>query len=319
MRIGLIDCDGRKFPNLALMRISAYHKSIGDYVEWWYNLSPEEYDIVYMSKVFGEEYSPTPPLPVNAKKIVQGGTGFAIHVENGKEVYDKSKDTELPVYMEKMFPDYSIYPEHNFAVAMTSRGCPRGCSFCHVVPKEGRCARKVADVSDFWCGQKEIVVLDANITAVKEKRDLMQQYKETNARIDFSQGLDIRLLNDDDICDLNEMKLKNIHFAWDDANVDLTKQFERFANKTTHRMYGSFGTVYVLTNYNSTHKQDMMRVNTLLSLGYDPYVMVYRKKTAPQITKHLQRWCNSVVIRKKCPDFTQYKKNTDGCQISFLE
>lgn len=308
-RIGLIDCDGRKFPNLALMRISAWHKSQGDEVEWHYSLAPE-YDIVYMSKVFGEEYSANYPVPCNAKKIVQGGTGFAISIENGKEVYDKSKDHELPECIEKMFPDYSIYPEFSFAVSMTSRGCPRGCRFCHVGAKEGRCAVKVANVSDFWNGQKEIKVLDANLTAVKEKRELFAQYRDTGAYVDYTQGLDIRLLDDDDIRDVNETKIRNIHFAWDSVKDNLAHKFANYASKATHKPHGSYGTVYVLTNYDSTHDDDIQRVNTLIELGFDPYVMIYRKHTAPKITRDLQRWCNSVFIRKKCL-FSEYNKDSE--------
>lgn len=191
MRIGLIDVDGHNFPNLALMRISAYYKARGDTVEWWWS-DFIHYDIVYMSKIFSDVYSLDVPEPLNADKVIKGGTGYAIRTVDGKEIFDKSKDIDLPAEIEKSFPDYSIYPEFQFAVSMTSRGCPRGCSFCHVAAKEGRCAVKVADVSDFWCGQDEIKVLDPNITACREKRDLMQQYIDTHAKIDFTQGLDIR-------------------------------------------------------------------------------------------------------------------------------
>lgn len=131
MRIGLIDVDGHNFPNLALMRISAYHKSRGDLVEWWYT-DFIHYDIVYMSKIFSDAYSPDHEEPLNADKVVKGGTGYCISTgEDGKEVFDKSKNHTLPEEIERMFPDYSIYPQFDFAVSMTSRGCPRGCSFCH--------------------------------------------------------------------------------------------------------------------------------------------------------------------------------------------
>lgn len=131
MKIGLIDVDGHNFPNLALMRISAYHKAHGDDVEWWWT-DLIHYDIVYMSKIFSDAYSPDVPEPLNADKVIKGGTGYCISLgEDGKEVFDQSKNTSLPVEMEKMFPDYSIYPQFEFAVSMTSRGCPRGCSFCH--------------------------------------------------------------------------------------------------------------------------------------------------------------------------------------------
>lgn len=202
MKIGLIDVDGHNFPNLALMRISAYHKEKGDDVEWWWS-DFIHYDIVYMSKIFSGTYSPDIPEPLNADRVIKGGTGYAIQTIDGKETFDKSKDIDLPKEIERMFPDYSIYPQFDFAVSMTSRGCPRGCAFCHVAAKEGRSSVKVANVSDFWNGQKEIRVLDPNITACREKRELMGQYKETGAQIVFTQGLDIRLINDADIADID--------------------------------------------------------------------------------------------------------------------
>lgn len=131
MKIGLIDVDGHNFPNLALMRISAYHKSKGDEVEWWWS-DFIHYDIVYMSKIFSDSYSPDIPEPLNADKVIKGGTGYCISLgSDGKEVFDKSKNHTLPEEVERMFPDYSIYPQFDFAISMTSRGCPRGCSFCH--------------------------------------------------------------------------------------------------------------------------------------------------------------------------------------------
>lgn len=249
MKIGLIDVDGHNFPNLALMRISSYHKSKGDEVEWWYT-DFIHYDIVYMSKIFSDDYSADAVEPINADRVVKGGTGYAIHLVDGKEVFDKDGHENLPSEIESCFPDYSIYPRFDFAVSMTSRGCPRGCSFCHVAAKEGRCSVKVANVSDFWNGQKEIKVLDPNITACKDKRDLMEQYRETGAIIDFTQGLDIRLLNDSDIDDINRMRLRTIHFAWDNPKEDLKPKFENFANG--FRRKSNIGMVYCLTNFNST-------------------------------------------------------------------
>ena len=126
MRIGMIDVDGHNFPNLALMRISAYHKARGDTVEWWWS-DFVHYDIVYMSKIFSGTYTEDVPEPLNADRVIKGGTGYCIHLgDNGKEHFDKSKNTELPPEIERCFPDYSIYPQFPFAVSMTSRGCPRG-------------------------------------------------------------------------------------------------------------------------------------------------------------------------------------------------
>ena len=303
MKIGLIDVDGHNFPNLALMRISAYHKDNGDEVEWWWS-DLVHYDIVYMSKIFSDAYSPDISEPINADRVIKGGTGYCIHLEGGKEVFDKSKNHSLPPEMERMFPDYSLYPQYDFAVSMTSRGCPRGCSFCHVAAKEGRCAVKVANVSDFWNGQKEIRILDPNITACREKRDLMKQYKETGAILDFTQGLDIRILNDDDIADINEMRLRTLHFAWDNPKDDLETKFRNFANG--FRRKSNIGMVYCLTNFNSTMEENLYRIYTLRDMGYDPYVMVYDKPHAPKEIKMLQRWCNNKIIFKSCNRFEDY-------------
>lgn len=305
MKIGLIDVDGHHFPNLALMRISAYHKAKGDEVEWWLG-DLFHYDIVYMSKIFSDAYTPDIPEPINADKVYRGGTGYCISLgADGKEHFDQSKNHDLPDEIEKMFPDYSIYPQFDFAVAMTSRGCPRGCSFCHVAAKEGRCARKVADVKDFWNGQKEIQILDPNITACREKRDLFRQYIDTGAILEFNQGLDIRMINDDDIADINRMRLKRLHFAWDNPKDNLEGKFRAFANG--FRRKSNIGMVYVLTNYNSTMEENLYRIYTLRDLGYDPYVMVYDKKHAPLEIRDLQRWCNAKWIFKKVKRFEEYK------------
>lgn len=134
--------------------------------------------------------------------------------------------------------------------------------------KEGRCAVKVADVSDFWNGQKEIRVLDPNITACCEKRDLMRQYRETGAIIDFTQGLDIRLLDDADIEDINKMRLRTIHFAWDNPKENLEGKFKNFA--ANFRRKSNIGMVYCLTNFDSTMEENLYRIYTLRDLGYDP-------------------------------------------------
>lgn len=307
MKVGLIDVDGHNFPNLALMRISAWHKEQGDEVEWWQPpMFAPWYDVVYMSKVFSDAYSPDMEDPLNAGKVVRGGTGYCISLVNGKEVFDESKNVSLPPEMEKMFPDYSIYPEHDYAVALTSRGCPRGCGFCIVGKKEGRCAVKVADVSDFWNGQKEIKVLDPNITACREKRDLFRQCRETGTWIDFTQGLDIRLLNHEDIDDLNSMKIKLLHFAWDNPKEDLSKRFEE-VGRALKVQDPRRRIVYVLVNYNSTLQEDLYRINTLSALGYDSDVRIYDKPNAPIEIRRLQRWCNNRFVFKSVPRFEDYR------------
>ena len=151
--------------------------------------------------------------------------------------------------------------------------------------------------------QNEIKVMDSNITACKEKRDLMAQYRETGVKLDFMGGLDIRFINDDDIEDLNHMKIKQIHFAWDNPRDDLEGKFRYFAHNY-HR--ANNGMVYCLTNYNSSMEENLYRIYTLRGLGYDPYVMIYNKPSAPLEVKDLQRWCNNKIIFKKCPKFEDY-------------
>lgn len=205
-----------------------------------------------------------------------------------------------------MKPDYSIYPEYDFAIAMTTRGCPRGCPFCHVVAKEGRCSRKVADVSDFYNGQKKIEILDPNITACKERFDLYEQYIETGATLLFNQGLDIRLITERDIEYINRMKLESLHFAWDNPKDDLADKFRMFAEGHKKKMR-NISEVFVLTNYNSTLEEDLYRIYTLRDLGYNPYVMIYNKPSASKEIKRLQRWTNNKYIFRSCPNFADYE------------
>lgn len=305
MRIGLIDVDGHNFPNLALMRISAYHKQKGDIVEWWWS-DLIHYDIVYMSKIYSDAYSKDIPEPMNTDRVIKGGTGYCIYLKDGREHFDQTKNHNLPDEVEHMFPDYSIYPQFDFAVSMTSRGCPRGCAFCHVAAKEGKCAVKVANVCDFWNGQSEIKILDPNITACKDKRDLFQQYIETGALLDFTQGLDIRMLTEEDIEDLNKMRTKWLHFAWDNPKDDLEQKFRSFASRFKRKT--NIAMVYCLVNFNSTMEENLYRIYTLRDLGYDPFVMIYDKPHAPEEIRKLQRWCNNKIIFGKCQKFEEYKR-----------
>ena len=110
--------------------------------------------------------------------------------------------------------------------------------------------------------------------------------------MDFSQGLDIRLVTPDNVALLNRVRTKAVHFAWDNPNEDLTGHFKRFLELTAIKSDRK-RRVYVLTNYGSTHEQDLYRVETLRGMGYDPYVMVYDRPTAPKITRQLQRWVNN--------------------------
>ena len=138
MRIGLVDVDGTgRFPNIALMKISAWHKAQGDSVEWYDPLWGGRFDKVYLSKVFS--FTPDYDYPINADEVERGGSGYCISLVNGKEVFDKAKNKPLPPEIEHIYPDYSLYPEltKDTAYGFLTRGCPRGCDFCIVEKKEG--------------------------------------------------------------------------------------------------------------------------------------------------------------------------------------
>ena len=296
MRIGLIDVDGHNFPNLALMKISAFHKARGDTVEWCFPMS--HYDIVYQSKVFDDTYSPDIDWTPNTDKLIKGGTGYGL------------KNT-LPYEIEHIYPDYSIYPEltKDTAYGFLTRGCPRHCDFCIVGDKEGLRSVKVADLSEFWRGQKKIVLLDPNVLACKDRMNLLDQLIESKSIVDFSQGLDIRLTNEAVAEKLNNIRVKRLHFAWDNPHQDLTPYFKRFT-EVYSRKSCSGKVVYTLVNFNSTMEQNLYRIYTLRDLGYDPYVMVYDKPNAPKEIKDLQRWVNNRFVFRACKRFEDYKKGT---------
>lgn len=295
MKVGLIDVDGHGFPNIALMKISAWHKAQGDDVDWCLPL--DHYDVVYQSKVFDETYSPDIDWMPMANKIIKGGTGYGL-------------DNKLPDEIEHIYPDYRIYPEltKDTAFGFLTRGCPRGCNFCIVASKEGRRSYKVADLSEFWRGQKNIVLCDPNILACKDHIDLLQQLVESKAFVDFNQGLDIRLTNPENIALINRIKVKKIHFAWDNAGDDLKPYFQRYKALARHKPHGRYGTVYCLTNFGSTMEENLYRIYTLRDYGFDPYVMVYDKPNAPKEIRDLQRWVNNPRIFRSCDKFEDYKK-----------
>ena len=102
------------------------------------------------------------------------------------------------------------------------------------------------------------------------------------------------------------MRIKNIHFAWDNPDDQLEEKFKYYASNARHKPHGVYGTVYVLTNFNSTMEQNLYRIYTLRDLGYNPYIMIYDKPNAPKEILKLQRWCNSKYIFKKLKRFEDY-------------
>ena len=290
------------------MKIAAWHKLRGDTVEWYTPLLSENIDIVYMSKIFS--FSKDYEFPINAKKIIKGGSGYCIELKNGKEIYNKNKDTPLAYEIEHIKPDYSIYGIKDTAYGFLTRGCPHGCSFCHVATKEGTCSKKVADITEFWDGQKNIVLMDPNILACKDWRELFDQIIKTNANIDFNQGLDIRLMTKEKAEYIKQMKIKSIHFAWDkyeDGKIIKRKlqEFKNITNYDRHKI-----TVYILCGFNTTMEQNIERIEYIRSLNMQPYVMLYNKEAIPKghELRKLQRYVNNKFIFWSVKSFDEYGK-----------
>lgn len=341
MKIGLIDVDGHNFPNIPLMKLSAWHKAQGDLVEWYDPMFSGHMDKVYMSKVFS--FSPDYEYFIDADEVVKGGSGYCISLvdddreqpvytnqdcifllndnyenRNGiflpkqKEVFDKSKDIELPHEIEHIYPDYSLYGITDTAYGFLSRGCPRGCDFCHVEAKEGRASRKVADLNEFWSGQKNIVLCDPNILACRQWKDLLQQLIDSKAWVDINQGLDIRLMTEQKAEMLKQVKMKQLHFAWDryqdkEKILPKLKMFKELTGINERNLI-----VYVLCNFDTTIEQDLERIYTLRDMGYWAYVMLYDKEHIPKghELRKIVRWVNNRFIFAKCKTFEEYSRGS---------
>lgn len=311
MKIGMIDVDNwskmdKCFPNLVLMKLSRWHKQHGDDVEWWDE--SKHYDLVYKSKVFSFTEDITDDR-IDADEIRSGGTGYFIKLVNGREEFQPGH-TSLPDEIEHIYPDYDLYGITDTAYGFLSRGCPRGCFFCHVKSKEGMCSHKVADLSEFWSGQKNIEVMDPNTLACSEWKDLLQQLIDSKARINFNQGVDVRLLTEEKCEMLMQMKINQVHFAWDRYQ---DKEYIVPKLQMVKRVTGwcrSKVTVYILTNFDTTMEQNLERIELCRSLDFNPYIMRYDKE-------HLKRGCelnalaryvNTKRIFWSCPSFEQYKR-----------
>ena len=297
--------DGHNFPSLPLMKLSAWHRKHGDSVNWYDPLTAWKNppDRVYMSKVFS--FTHDYQHPVHAGEIIKGGTGYQ---------YPDGGDP-LPYDVEHIYPDYDLYPDlcKDTAYGFLTRGCPRGCAFCVVGSKEGKRSRKVADLSEFWRGQKNIVLMDPNLIACEEWENLIGQLIESRSMVDFSQGLDIRLITEKKAEMISKIKTKNIHFAWDryQDKEEIIPKFRMF--KEVSGLDKRKLSVYVLTNFNTTIEQDLERIYTLRELGYNPYVMIYEKEKLPKghVLFRLQRWVNSkfaFAVVNRFEDYTSVKK-----------
>lgn len=289
MRVGLHDSDGGSFPNLALMKLSAWHKQRGDEVEWWIPMMP--YDRVYSSKVF----TFTPENPYLPADTIKGGTGYGI--------YD-----ELPPEIDELFPDYSIYPNCNHAIGFLTRGCIRRCPWCVVPKKEGsiRPYRTWQEIKR--PDSRDIVFMDNNVLACPHGLEQINSMGGVDVRVDFNQGLDARLITPDVAKMLSRLKwISFIRMSADtDAMLDVVLTAADRLKTYGMKPWRLF--VYVLVQDIPSAER---RVLKLRELGAQPFAQPYRDFTnniePPQEQRDFARWVNDKAIFNTVKTFAEYK------------
>lgn len=291
MNIGLHDSDKTNFPNLALMKLSAYHKSIGDNVEWWNPLL--SYDRVYSSKVF----TFTPECQYLPENTIRGGTGYGIM-------------DELPQEIDDMFPDYSIYPKCDYAIGFLTRGCIRHCPWCIVPKKEGEIRPYQSWQEIKRPDSNKIVFMDNNILACDHGLAQIQSMIGENIKVDFNQGLDARLITDE----VAEMlsKLHWIRFIRMSADTDsmLDVVLTAIDKLWEYGVKPSSIFVYVLVQDIESAER---RCVELRKIGANPFAQPYRdfsNSNPPQkILREFARWVNRKEIFKSVKTFSEYQNN----------
>ena len=291
MNIGIYDVDS-KIPNLALMKISQFHKRQGDDVEMYNPLWLNNYDKIYASKVF--DFSDGSMLMKDRMTI--GGTGW--------------NNVSLPQEIEDCVPDYEIY-KYEHSIGFTMRGCRFVCKFCVVPKKEGR-PKSNNTIDEIWTNRDSdfIVLLDNDFFGNPEWKDRIKEIKDFNLKVNFSQGLNIRIITDEQAKALASVqfrtlsgKSKGIHFAWDRINDEkwIDKGIQRCFDAGLKPYQMCF---YVLIGFDSTPEQDYFRVMKLREYGCNSYVMPYNKEDLYQ--KRFARWVNHKAIFKSV-DWKDYK------------
>ncbi len=296
MNVALVDVDGHGFPNLALMKLAAWHKQQGDAAEWYSPLFSHP-DRLYASKVFTftsgyREFAANAPTPI------RGGTG-----------YDPT--VTLPDEVEKTLPDYSIYPDFAPALGFLTRGCIRSCPWCVVPRKEGN-IRIADDIGRICAGRREVVLLDNNFLAAPEAfvEEQLRKAQSLKLRIDFNQALDARLVNERSAKVLAETKWTHyIRFS-----CDTEAMLEHVANAVQLvRGFGYRGEffVYVLAKELWEAYDRICRL-TEIDPKIVPFCQPFRDFTSggepPVELRRLARWCNIQSIRKTVP-FRKYQSN----------
>ena len=286
MNVGLYDVDSR-IPNLALMRISAWHKAQGDSTELYMPLLHEKYHRVYASSIF--DFSDKSYIQDD---MILGGTGVDL-------------TTNLTPEIEQMNPDYDLYGYgHNIGFAM--RGCRFKCSFCVVPRKEGGAHSKstIRQLLTNKTNSNFLMLLDNDFFGNPNWSDCIEEIKDLKLRVNFSQGLNIRIISERQAMALasvdfrdNSNNMPRIYFAWDQIKDERTilRGFHRCIDAGIKPYQMQF---FVLIGYDSTPEQDLHRVMTIKSLGADPYVMPFKKKDPYQM--RFTRWVNRRAIFNSC-------------------
>lgn len=291
MRIGLHDSDKTDFPNLALMKISAWHKAKGDTVEWWTPMF--QFDLVYSSKVF----TFTPECAYLPPDTIKGGTGYGVYEELTEEI-------------DAMEPDYSIYPECDHAIGFLTRGCIRCCPWCVVPKKEGaiRPYRTWKQIKRTDC--RDIVFMDNNVLACQHGIEQMRSMVGQNVRIDFNQGLDARLITTEIAELLAKLKwIRFIRMSCDtDAMLDVVIRAIHLLEKHGVKPYRVF--VYLLVQDIPSAEK---RAIALREVGAEVFAQPYRdfehNIEPTQEMKEMARWVNHKAIFKSVRTFEEYDKH----------
>ena len=281
MKTLLIDADKTGFPNLALMQLSTHLKEHGHKVE--FGSMTGSPDIVFVSCVFTENkekgYSVGAYYP-NSKKVY-GGTGFG-------------KNNHVS-YFSHQYPDYTLYPECGFSLGFMTRGCFRKCPWCVVHKKEGM-IRKHSPLAEFDNPEfKKIMLLDNNLLACPDHINMLNELAESKKKVCITQANDIRLITEENAAALHEVrsydtkfKNKRYYFSWDTPQIEpqVIKGIETLLDAGLKAKELQF---YVLINFDTTYKEDIHRVQTLIDYGCKPYVMLYNKRKGTY-HHHLKRW-----------------------------
>jgi hypothetical protein len=310
MQVDGMEYLGVLFPNMALMKICAYHEAKGDTVEWYNgNLFADQYDLIYASKIFS--FSEMPDLP--KEKTLIGGTGIDFF-------------NRLPQEIEDMPISYTLYPNVPFHVGFSMKGCRFACKFCCVPKKEGRpkSYNTIDEILTNPNGKDRLMLLDNDFFGGEWKVNL-ERIIELKLKPCFVQGLNIRIITDDQAHLLAQSNYRNskfnqkyLSFAWDKyKDGKLILQGIERCNKagipSNHMQF------FVLIGFDSTPDQDMERVMTLRNLGAMPFVMPYKKDDPYQ--KAFARWVNNRAVFKSCSweDYEYNPKNKNRKLLKSIE